>query len=265
MQRAFINWLPAWLFILMLAFVFCAAAIIFFYLSRLFFPQTIHKRNADLLNIIIRIASANYAFLLGFVIVILWQYFNQAVHVTTEEASHLTLIVFDSAVLPTSFQHDLLAAIGKYINLLRHQEWQTMKWGHADPATQSAFNNIFYTLESYVPQTEMQKTYYREIIANMNICLENRLLRLNDLGSILPDTLRFILIAGALLIGFFVALIESKSKSFHLLTIVAVTGVLAFNVGLALTLDYPFSGDISVSSKPYTEAVLVQFSDKPQP
>ena len=38
--------------------------------------------------------------------------------------------------------------------------------------------------------------------------------------------------------------------------LLAVTGVIAFNLVLAITLDYPFSGDVAVSNAPYFDGVL---------
>jgi hypothetical protein len=45
------------------------------------------------------------------------------------------------------------------------------------------------------------------------------------------------------------------------IAVLAIAGLVGFNLGLALTFDYPFSGDISISNKNYYEGILSQFSD----
>ncbi len=57
----------------------------------------------------------------------------------------------------------------------------------------------------------------------------------------------------------FMAVVGSGRQRTQTTLLVGVTAVLSFNLVLATTLDYPFSGDVSVSSEPFHLGSLEQF------
>ena len=66
--------------------------------------------------------------------------------------------------------------------------------------------------------------------------------------------------SGFVIIVTFMAAIGSARRGVQTVMLLGVTAIIAFNLVLATTLDYPFSGDVSVSSEPFTTGVLAQFS-----
>jgi len=259
MERALINWLPTWPFILLLVIVISCVTTLIFFLTRHFIPNFIRKEQGHFLTIFGEIIIVIYAFLLGFVIISLWQILNQATNVTAAEANYLSLMTFDAFALPTPIQTEILDAIGQYIKHVVQDEWKTMRWGHASQLAQNAIGNLFHVIQSYNPQTETEKTFYHEIIVNLNNALENRRLRLNNVESALIDPLRFILIFGIFLISFILSLAETKNRYTHLFIVLIACSLLSFSVGLAFVLDYPFSGEIAVSNKVFSTGVLSRF------
>ncbi len=225
---------------------------------RNFFPNLLSKENTSFLTSLIGIISANYGFLLGFVIVILWQTFNSAKLFTSLEAYNFRLMWHDCAVLK-SISHEVRDLIGQYVTTIIHEEWPLMKVGLESSKISQIIDNFFKVLQSYVPQNEVEKNFYKEIVTQLNAVVQNRAQRLEYTQSILSGPLRFIIIVGALLLVFLLSLLENKGRRLHLFATIMVSSVIAFNVGLALTMDYPFSGDISISSKPFTQGVLSQY------
>jgi hypothetical protein len=74
--------------------------------------------------------------------------------------------------------------------------------------------------------------------------------------TVLPDPLRLMMLLGAIIIPCLFSLLEMTHRRFHLYTLVGISIVLAYIAGFAFTLDYPFSGDVSVSKDPYTKGPL---------
>lgn len=258
MQRALTNLLPSWVCILLAVIILCTAVSIAFILIRKYFPGLLCK-DSSFMPAVIVVSTSNYAFLLGFVIVVLWQAYNNAKLVTMEEASGLAMIVWDSDSLPEPTRSEAVAYVGKYIGLVIHQEWPAMSEGQFTPEAFLALQQLLKTMQNYSPKTDSEGIFYDQIIHHINVVIEKRRERLRSIDTILTWPLRFILIFGILLIGFLLSLIHSNNSRVQLLAIVITCGIMAFNMGIAWTLDYPFSGDLSVDYKPFIEGILGQF------
>lgn len=233
-------------------------SLVFYFVSRRFFLKYIHVENNSYLTSLISVVSANYAFLVGFVIVSLWQTSNNARNEVTQEAYQLRFILNDATALKP-IAEDVREIVGTYVKTVVDEEWALMAKGLESPKVLPIIRELFDLLQSYNPTNEIEKTFYREIVSKANILIEKRAQRLVHLDTALSDQLRFILIVGAIYILAMMAFMYSKSWQMHLLTMAVVSCVIGFNVGFALCLDYPFSGDIAVSSKPYKLGILNQF------
>lgn len=258
-QRTLINYLPVWLFVIFIMIFLMGLTAVIFWVVKRYFGNLIKQQSSDILGIFIGVISTNYGFLVGFVIIILWQAFNQAIVTVSNEANNLSIILYDSIALPKNLQAEIREAVGNYIHIVRKEEWELMKWGEASENARLGIVKIFEILQSYTPGTETEKSFYNQIINNLNTVLEHRRLRIEKIDSYLPNTLRFALILGTLVVAFFVSLIETKNQRVHLIVTLIVTGIMSFNIALALSLDYPFSGYISVDSTAYTTGILAQF------
>lgn len=233
-------------------------ALIFVFVRR-YLKTWIHKDNSPLLPSIIAVTSANYSFLLGFSVIVLWQAYNHAQLITTSEANRLALILYDSTALPQPMRGEIEKAVKDYVKEVREKEWPAMAAGNFVPEALEPIKLLFHAVQEHPPHTESERIFYREVVSNINHVVEKRVERLNSTDSILTGPLRFLLIAGIFIIGFLMSLMPSKSIKLHFLSVITVSAVISFNVGIALTLDYPFSGDVSVSNEPFIEGILERF------
>ena len=259
LQRHFINTFPSWVCILLLVLGLTVLVWGLFRFLNRFFPHWIHKENSSFLPTVTIVTSANYGFLLGFVVIVLWQAFNTAQSVTTAEANRLALFMYDIQAFPKDVQGQLSQGVGKYINILIKDEWPAMKKGDALPEADEALNALFPVMQKYTPETDVQKVFYREALSNINQAIEKRRERLATIDSILTDPLRFLLLLGIFIITFFLTLIASENRRVHTMAVVLVGCVVAFNMGVAMNLDFPFSGDVCVGNEAFTQGILAQF------
>jgi hypothetical protein len=177
----------------------------------------------------------------------------------SKEANQLAIIVSDCFAFSSDFQNQCLNAVGQYIKYVTQDEWETMRWGNPSLLAQNAMQNIFHVVQSYTPQGEKEKVFYEELVVHLNLALDNRRLRLDSVSSILIGPLRFILVLGAIFISFFVSLLRIKNTYLHWFVLMVVSFVLSFNISLALMIDFPFSGEITISTAPYEEGNLSRF------
>jgi hypothetical protein len=259
MERTLLNYLPEWAFLCIFMIFVSAVVVLFTVTVRRYCASIINKQHDVFLYTIIGIISTYYAFLMGFTIIVLWQAYSHAILVSANEASHLALILEDSAALSQAFQNQITDAVGKYIKLVITEEWEAMRWGDVSAAAGQALNHLFQVMQSYAPQGDVENVFYREMIGNVNAALDARNQRINAVETVLPDPLRVVMILGAIITPCFLAIVEIKHRSVHLYTLVIISSILGFLLGFAFTVDYPFSGLISVSSDLYTQGPLARF------
>ena len=259
MQRTLINILPPPLLLLTIMITMSSAATLIFFATKKFFPPQIEKKSRQFLSLLIGLIIGNYTILVGFMIINLWQNYQNAKLIVVTESNHLALMTYDAFALPPVIQSKLLDKTGHYIHHLIDYEWPAMKWGESAPITNILIHNFFTTLASFTPQTEIDKAFYQDFLQHLNGALENRRLRLYRVDNQIEAPLLFILIFGILLNAFLLSLLHSKNKYIHIFTIVITTSILSFKVGVTLLLDFPFSGRMAVSSSPLKENILSRY------
>jgi hypothetical protein len=75
----------------------------------------------------------------------------------------------------------------------------------------------------------------------------------------LPVPVDILLFGGGLITLAFVVIHGSRRSGVHTFVVAALTVLIAYNLFLVVILDYPFSGDVSVSPQPFRQGVLMQF------
>ena len=135
-----------------------------------------------------------------------------------------------------------------------------LREGRSSPRAATAIDGIYTALQSYEPRTETQRAFYTSAVARLDDMLAARRTRLEQAESSLPDALRVMMYSGFVIIVTFMAAIGSARRGVQTVMLLGVTAIIAFNLVLATTLDYPFSGDVSVGSEPFTVGALAQFA-----
>jgi hypothetical protein len=184
MQLVLLNWLSTWQFLFYLTFMMSLMATLIFLLTRRLVHVPFHSNNKELFTLAISIIVANYGFLLGFIIINLWQTLLDARILVSKEANQLSMIVSNCFAFSSDFQNQFLNAVGQYIKYVTQDEWETMRWGNPSLLAQNAMQNIFHVIQSYTPEGEKEKAFYEELIAHLNEALDNRRLRLDSIEPI---------------------------------------------------------------------------------
>jgi hypothetical protein len=73
-------------------------------------------------------------------------------------------------------------------------------------------------------------------------------------------TFQVLLIGGALMLVGFLYVLGVPSGRVQTVMVVSVAALTSFNLLLAVVLDLPFSGDVAVSSEPFTSGTLAQLN-----
>lgn len=124
-----------------------------------------------------------------------------------------------------------------------------------------AINELYKVLQSFVPTTTQDGIYYSQALLNLNNVLKIRRDRINQLNSAIPSRLSTALIFGAIILALTLGLIRGRPKFIDQMPIAIFAVVLGFNLAIALSFDFPFSGDISVKNRFFYYGILNSFKD----
>ena len=142
--------------------------------------------------------------------------------------------------------------IAKYIDIVVKQEWPSQRAGKLDDAVFEGGWTVLAQLDKqlavFEPSTMGQNVNKGEMLRAMNDLIKARRSRIIAAGEHLPGVVWGILLLGGMVAVVYTYLFGARSFGIH----VAITGLIAATISLVfvliVTLDYPFRGEVSVSS-----------------
>lgn len=262
MTRALLNSLTTPQIMLVFGALGVVLAVSLTLLVRRLVPDLAERRFEDLAEGLRVVFELLFALLLAFVIAAVLDELNQAQGTVGTESAALSQIVRANQAFSVPDQVRLNAGVGAYINAAVSKEWPAMREGDASPDAAAALDTLSALYTSFKPRGAAQSQFYGQALSSLDAVSIARRDRLDISSSDLPGVLRTMLIVGGLLL----LILEYRSK----LSILAQTvfmGTLALVVTtsylLTVVLDFPFSGDVSVSPEPLTAGTLAIFGANP--
>jgi amino acid transporter len=213
----------------------------------------------DVAGVILGVLAAIYGIVLAFVIVSMYEDFRKTGGDVRTEATALAEVYRDTRGFSPGAAGRIRTAVGDYIYVVQHEEWPAMAHGHESEAAWNALDSLYAAFQGYEPTTESQKVFYAEAVARLNDLASARRERLNDNEESLPMTFEILLVGGAVLLLLFTFFLRMPSARMHAAMVVSVAALLGFNLLLALVLDFPFSGQVVVSNRAFTQGSLASF------
>ncbi|CEG57773.1 bestrophin-like domain [Legionella fallonii] len=261
MLREFIDHIPFWWMeftcISVLILTTCGAA----FISSRFFSVPNEKEYIARSNSVIAILSGGFSVLLAFIIITTWNYLLKAQDNAAQEANSLAIMMSNIKVFPESPQMKLTQAIRNYTVTVRTNEWESMQHGKESPYTVQAIKELYDAMQSFTPVTKMEQLYYSQALINLNAIRKFRRDRINQLDAVIPGQISAALIIGSIMLTLTLGLMRGNSKISDLIPIIIFAMVLGFNLAIALSFDFPFSGEISVKNKFFYNGILGTFKD----
>ncbi|ASQ44991.1 bestrophin-like domain [Legionella clemsonensis] len=261
MFRELINTLSVWqLFLINLVVLLSVSVLATYIASHFISKKSVNKEYSRSTDSILNIMGSGYGVFLGFVIITLWNHYLYVQKNVYKEADDISVVVRDLNAIPEKDRRPLENSLKQYLHLLRTDEWSMMRKGQESEQTWNAMRTMLITFQQYTPKTPKEVLFYRQIMTHMDSFLQGRRDRLITIHSILNDELRTALILGAIVIVFLSSLLKAhEGGTMRIVANFCLALVIGFNLTLALSFDYPFSGSIAVSKAPFYEGMLKNF------
>jgi len=258
-QRWLLNNFTTWELALIIIGGIILIALLGLWAIRRWLPGLRDREHNDITGVILGVLAVVYGIVLAFVIVALYEESRAASADVRLEATALSEIYRDSRAFSPAAARRVKAAVGDYDYAVVVKEWPAMRDGRESQQSWNALNHIYATVQSYTPKTEVQRDYYGAVTARVDNLAGARRERLNDAEGSLPTIFVILLIVGALILLFTTFLFGSENPLLHTILSLLVAILVGLSLLVALVLDYPFSGEVSVSNSAFTRGALSDF------
>ncbi len=250
----FFNWVyetDSWIVILVLWAVAIALASLALALSYAVIHPATRRAHGDLANFTVTNIAVLYAVLLAFIAVATWESFTKASEIVEAESNLAGNLSRDAISLPPAVAASERSEINSYLHTVIDREWPTQKSGRIPTQGWANLDRVRWRIASMQPETQGQAVLMQEMLRCLDSLYIARTARIEAVEGHVPPLVWFVIIAiGALTIAF-ACLLDAEGFWVHWLMLAGLTTALTLVVTLIAELDYPFRGEISVSTEAY--------------
>jgi hypothetical protein len=198
-----------------------------------------------------------YAVLLGLVLIAVWEKWNTAEAITTDEANELAGIFWWAHALPQPEGRHIQELVRSYDRAVVEEEWPLMaQGGGSSPEAWATLDELRGTILGLKPLKGTQQMGYDQMRYN------EMLVQLHDLGNArrerllaaeqgLPPILWVVLLLGGVITVCFTYLFGLQNTLVHLLMVGSLALIISISLFTVAALDYPFNGDIHIHPTAY--------------
>jgi hypothetical protein len=213
---------------------------------RLVSHRTLAEHN-DVAGFVYATTGVMYAVILAFVVIAVWENYDNAKDVADAEANALAVLYRIAAGFPDPHRAAAQAAAVAYAEAVVGEEWPAMAAGTAPgPRTTAALNHLYAVYGQPALVAAVNQAQYAASLDLLKDVTANRRKRILQSEGALPPIIWVALVGGgALLVGFAYLFGVERPRSQG-----AILGALAVTVALLLfvvwALDRPFGGELRV-------------------
>jgi hypothetical protein len=221
----------------------------------------LHEEHNAVAGFIYSVLGVAYAVVLAFVLISVWQRYEEASERVDQEAAALVAVYFHANELPDSDRRQIQQLAKSYAQVVIDEEWPLMQDGQSSPHAWALMDQIRQNLQDPEHSTSSEysasadQVIYDHGIARAHELADARRLRLFEATTGLPTILRVILLAGGVITVGFTYLFGLTSTRVHTLMVVALTVVVTSILFTIYTLEHRFSGDTGPTPEAFEEAL----------
>ena len=223
---------------------------------KLYAKEKLHQAH-DLTGNLLSIVGTLYAVLLGLVVVDALVRFEKAVDVVQQESNSLADLFLLTEKLPEPQKTAIRERCKTYARQLIDDEWPLMAKGQASVAARRTAIALSHALHGFEPVTESQKAIYPMLLDKIRQVWDCRRERIGTAQAGIPLVEWVALIVGGAVTILFGGLFSTQSVSLQRFLTTLTALIIGLNMYLVSLFGYPFSGELTVSSRPFATDIAM--------
>lgn len=247
--------IPSWILCLVILAGTIALSVVSLIVVRRLIPHHKLKQHNDVAGSIFATVGVLYAVLLAFVVVAVWQGFDKSKYNVHQEANYLVDLYRDSESFSPDFKEKVRPLFVSYAKAISREEWALMRTGKMSPDATKMTMKIRSIYAGYIPRNITEEIFFAESVRKLDQMCQLRRLRFIDSREGIHPILWFVLAIGGVVTMTFISFFGAENLKAQ----VIMASLLAILVGLTLftilSMDYPFTGGISISNEAFELAL----------
>ena len=230
-----------------------AAAVLGLYLVRSLVPGEALVETNDVAGNYLQTLGTIYAVLLAFVVIVVWQQFNDARSAVEREANEVLDLFRTASGLAEPARGALRRQLQAYVGAVLETEWDAMARNQNGVFEHVwlVFDQIADGLHECNPGAERETALYGEALSRLNDLSDARAVRLSASRMKIPLALWILLDIGALVTVGSMGLFAVSNFAIHAIMTGALAGAISHLLYVIADLDDPFAGDWQVPREPF--------------
>ena len=255
------EWLvriPQWLSALLVFGFFVSFGVGAILIVRRFVHHSVLKPYNDISGFIYANIGVIYAVVFGLVIFNVGAEYNGAKQLVEHESAEAYQLYRDLNLYPNRVEADkVLVTLRNFTLSVVHDEFpaiKALKWDskyQPSLATHKASSDLWVAIAQIVPRNLHEQSLYNEILKDVNSLSQYRVKRRVMARDDLPGVLWAVVVFGGLITITFSALFGHENVRVHILITAILALMVSSGVFVIVTLNFPFSGNLSVSPDGY--------------
>jgi len=249
---------PFLLFVLIILFGGIIAGLSTF-LFRKYTKLRILRSHNEVTGFLFLAIASFYAFLLSFIVFIVWGQLNETRGNASKEGSSAMGLYRDIKFYPDTVESKQLMLV--YLDFVYNvidEEFPNMRHMKPGRKTSESFNRVFYKMEHLNPKNPFQIQLVAEMFNHLNQLATYRGLRITTSEKEIPSPLWFPIFLGAIITIICAILLDIEHRRMHLI----LNSLLGIFIGMIffiiILLDHPYSGSLGIYPKAYRQIFTME-------
>jgi hypothetical protein len=151
-----------------------------------------------------------------------------------------------------------------------NEEWPAQHAGHTGRAIFQkgwiVIGNLNVEVAHFEPKTQGESNMHSALLQDLNLLFSSRRTRQLAAEGHIPEVIWWIILFGGLLTVAFTYLFGPPSLKMHMTMTGGVAASLALVIVLIVAFDYPFRGEVTITSEPYqaVQDLMAGYSFQPR-
>ncbi|GGN12761.1 hypothetical protein FHR83_003637 [Actinoplanes campanulatus] len=246
---------PEWLLLILLVIGLPVFMLLLESLVHRWLPHWRRGEHNDATGIMLSAAAVVYSVAIGLCVVTLWEKRSEARAATEAEAMNLAAMAEASRVCDPAVQAAIDEVVLEY-NRGVLENWSNRTHGEAAPVVGEALDSLASTIATITPHTDAERAFVLDAVRRLATATELRAdaVRLAHEQQ-LPDVVWISVLTGSVVVLSLCVTCGVRDGWLRRVLIAGVAATIGVNVFLAVELNYPFEGRVSIRPHSYRHVV----------
>lgn len=232
-----------------------AASLAFLLILDWIWPRTSRREHNDIIGWQVTVVGTIYAVIIGFMLITVWTDFQAAQTNTDAEANALVNIGRLAGGLPQQQRDAIQATAMRYAVSMVTDEWPAMARGEISPKSQLLTARLWSEIIQQGSTPDLQdRVILDHAFTELAVLTTHRRVRQLESETSLPGILWAVLVSGAIITIASCCLFGAKSRTLHLLQVLALSTLVALSLMAIAQIDRPFQGGVHVEPHAFLRA-----------